>query len=253
MILNFSFIKLISMITIFPIMGSAPTDINGQGSISGNQEQTGKSLTYTLPQPDTKGTMSVEETMAARRSQRNFSRDGISLKNASQLLWAAYGITKSSDHPALGGGLKTAPSAGATYPLQVYLLVRDVEGVEPGVYRYIPKDHSIVRVIDRDVKKELSAASYNQKMIEQAPACIFYSAIYSKTTGKYKERGRERYVCMDLGHSAENVFLQAVALGLGTCPVGAFNDDEVRKVMQLPVEEEPLYMMPIGIPVKRQD
>jgi SagB-type dehydrogenase family enzyme len=203
-------------------------------------------LAYMLPAPQTKGVVSVEEAMAKRRSERSYLREAISLKDASQLLWSAYGVTLSMDNPRFGGGFKTAPSAGALYPLEIYLLVRDVTGIEPGVYRYIPKTHSIVRVIDKDVKKELAAASYNQKMIEEAPACIFYSAVYSKTTSKYGQRGRDRYVCMDLGHSAENVFLQAVALGLGTCPIGAFDDKMVRDIMKLPKEEEPLYIMPLG-------
>ncbi|MDD2424997.1 MAG: SagB/ThcOx family dehydrogenase [Bacteroidales bacterium] len=233
--------------TLLPFMADSQTwDTWIDTSRIKSQEKIETGLIYALPAPETKGAVSVEEAMYNRRSQRSYSRKAISLKEASQILWAAYGVTKPMDNPRFGGGLKTAPSAGALYPLEIYLLVRDVKGLEPGVYRYIPKNHSIVRVIAKDIKQELSAASYNQKMIEEAPACLFYSAVYSRITSKYGERGRERYVCMDLGHSAENVFLQAVALGLGTCPIGAFNDEQVRKAMQLPAEEEPLYMMPIG-------
>jgi SagB-type dehydrogenase family enzyme len=150
------------------------------------------------------------------------------------------------ERPGLKGGLRTAPSAGATYPLQLYVLIGKVTGIEPGVYKYVPQGHRIIRVIDRDVKASLASAALGQEMIKIAPACLFYSADFSLTTGRYGERGRERYVCMDLGHSAENVYLQAEALHLGTCAVGAFNDAEVRAVMQLPANEEPLYIMPIG-------
>ena len=206
----------------------------------------GEQLTYKLPSPSLKGTVSVEETMATRRSQRKFLNDGVTIENISQILWAAYGVTKPLDFPQTRGGFRTAPSAGALYPLELYLLVGNIKGIEPGVYKYNAQNHSIIRVIAKDVKKELAVASYNQKMIEAAPACLFYSAIYSRMTKKYGERGRERYVCMDLGHSAQNVYLQAEALHLGTCAIGAFVDASVKTIMQLPEEEEPLYMMPIG-------
>lgn len=204
-------------------------------------------LTYLLPSPATSGVISVEEALTNRRSRRAFLTDAISAEDLSQILWAAYGITKPLPMlPRAKGGFRTAPSAGATFPLEIYALVGNVKNIEPGVYRYVPQEHKIVRVIDMDIKSELSAAAYNQKMISVAPLCIFYSAIYSRTTQKYSNRGRERYVCMDLGHSAQNVYLQAEALHLGTCAIGAFEDGKVREVMQLPAEEEPLYIMPIG-------
>jgi SagB-type dehydrogenase family enzyme len=227
-----------------PVFCLAQENAGGKKGLTIKRE--GDKLSYNLPSPNTKGTVSVEEAMAKRRSYRSYSQEGLSAEVASQLLWSAYGITKPMDHPKVRGGFKTAPSAGALYPLEIYLLVRDVKGIEPGAYRYDPKTHSITMVIGKDVKKELTAAAYGQKMIDEAPLCIFYSAVYSRITDKYGPRGRERYVCMDLGHSAENVFLQAEALGLGTCPIGAFNDEKVREVMQLPAEEEPLYMMPVG-------
>lgn len=205
------------------------------------------SLTYVLPSPRFEGEISVEEAIYQRRSHRSFMKQAISAEELSQVLWAAYGITKPlQGYPQTRGGLRTAPSAGARYPLEIYALVGNVRGIEPGVYRYNSREHKITRVIDTDIKKELSLAALNQEMISEAPACLFYSAVYSRTTEKYGDRGRERYVCMDLGHSAENVYLQAEALHLGTCAIGAFEDAEVRKVMQLPEDEEPLYIMPIG-------
>ncbi len=204
-------------------------------------------LSYVLPSPQVDGDVSVEKAISSRRSHRSYLKDAITAEELSQILWSAYGITKPlQGYKQTRGGLRTAPSAGARYPLEIYALVGNVRGIEPGVYRYVPEQHKIVRIIDKDIKEELSAAALGQEMISVAPACLFYSAVYSRTTERYGDRGRERYVCMDLGHSAENVYLQAEALHLGTCAIGAFDDAEVRKVMQLPEEEEPLYIMPIG-------
>jgi len=204
-------------------------------------------LTYLLPAPRVESTVSVEQALANRRSHRSLIHDAILPGDLSQILWAAYGVTKPLEgYPRTRGGLKTAPSAGGLYPLEVYTVIGNVKEIEPGVYKYIPREHKIVRVIEKDIRTELCAAAWNQKMIEVAPACIFYSADYNRNTRKYGERGRERYVCVDLGHSAQNVYLQAEALHLGTCAIGAFDDTKVRRVMQLPEEEEPLYIMPIG-------
>lgn len=207
----------------------------------------GKPLTYRLPSPGTQGHCSVEEVLARRRSHRSFSEEAVTAHEISQLLWAAYGIT-----PLLPGTtpikkfFRSAPSAGATYPLELYLLAGKVTGLEAGVYRYVPGEHSIVRVIPGDVRKGLCRAAWDQEMIGTAPACLFYSAVFNRTTGRYGRRGAERYVCMDLGHSAQNVYLMAGALNLGTCAIGAFDDATVKAVMQLPELEEPLYIMPVG-------
>lgn len=202
---------------------------------------------YILPAPSLKGTMSVEEALQQRRSRRQFQDKELSMEQLSQILWSAYGITvKRDDYPVLRGGLRTAPSAGALYPLEIYVMVGNVKGVEPGLYKYNSKDHSIHCTISGDLRKDASSAAYNQKMVREAPAVLFYSAAYERCTKRYGERGKERYVCMDLGHSAENVYLQAEALHLGTCAVGAFSDETLKKLFQLPVDEEPLYMMPFG-------
>ena len=203
-------------------------------------------LTYILPSPKTEGKVSVEEALANRRSHRRFQDRELSAEQLSQILWSAYGITAPNDRPFLRGGFRTAPSAGALYPFEIYVVVGKVKGVEPGVYRYIAHGHTIVRTIDADIREELCAAALGQKMVNEAPVTVFYSAIFSRMTNKYGERGRERYVCMDLGHSAQNVYLQAEALGLGTCAIGAFIDRQVSQILQLPEEEEPLYLMPVG-------
>jgi SagB-type dehydrogenase family enzyme len=204
-------------------------------------------LTYVLPSPILKGSLTVEEALLNRRSHRHFQDREIPAEYLSQILWASYGITMArSDYSFLRGGLRTAPSAGALYPLEIYVLIGKVKGIEPGVYKYISQGHKIVRTIDKDIRQELCAAALDQKMIKEAPAVLFYSAIFKRTTEKYGSRGRERYVCTDLGHSAQNVYLQVEALHLGTCSIGAFDDNLVKKVMQLPEVEEPLYIMPIG-------
>jgi len=203
--------------------------------------------TILLPVPQLDGLVSVEKSLYNRRSHRDFQDKEISLGQLSQILWAAYGITiPRTDYAFLRGGLRTAPSAGGLYPLEIYIAVGKVEGIKSGLYKYVAQGHKIVQTSNEDLRYELCSASYRQKMIEEAPVSIIYTAIFSRTTDKYKERGRERYVCMDLGHSAQNVYLQAEALGLGTCAIGAFSDEEVAKIMQLPKEEEPLYIMPVG-------
>ncbi len=204
-------------------------------------------LTYLLPSPEIKGSISVEETLFNRRSRRHYQEVAISAEDLSQILWAAYGITMPRDDYAfLKGGLRTAPSAGGLYPLEIYVLVGKVKGIEPGVYKYISKKHKIVRTINKDIREDLCSAALNQEMISKAPVVIFFSAVFNRTTKKYGSRGRERYVCMDLGHSAQNIYLQVEALHLGTCAIGAFNDSTVKQTMELPTEEEPLYIMPIG-------
>jgi SagB-type dehydrogenase family enzyme len=204
-------------------------------------------LTYVLPSPMMKGNVTIEEALSNRRSHRHFQDREISAENLSQILWASYGITMPrNDYPFLRGGLRTAPSAGALYPLEIYVLVGKVKGIDSGVYKYIPVGHRIIRTIEKDLRRELGTASLDQEMIIAAPVVLFYSAIFSRSTEKYGARGRERYVCMDLGHSAENVYLQVEALHLGTCAIGAFDDDLVKKTLQLPADEEPLYIMPIG-------
>ena len=224
------------------------------GRSSGNGGQTARLtktddavLTYLLPAPQTQGKVSVETTMAQRRSQRNYQDREILAEELAQILWAAYGVTKpNTDRPFLRGGFRTAPSAGGLYPFEIYAVVGKVNGIDPGVYRYISQEHKLVQTIEGDMRGELRKAALGQAMVEKAPLTIVYSAIFSRMTGKYGDRGRERYVCMDLGHSAQNIYLQAEALNLGTCAIGAFVDARVSEVLRLPEEEEPLYLMPLG-------
>ena len=204
-------------------------------------------LTYILPSPKIDGSISVEKALANRRSHRRFQDRELSAAQLSQILWAAYGVTApNSGHSFLRGGLRTAPSAGALYPFEIYVAIGKVEGIAPGVYQYVSQEHKLIMTIDKDIRAELCDAALGQDMVREAPATVVYSAIFSRMTNKYGERGRERYVCMDLGHSAQNIYLQAEALHLGTCAIGAFIDSKISQVLQLPEIEEPLYLMPIG-------
>ena len=207
-----------------------------------------------LPAPQLDGFVSVEKVLHDRRSRRNFQDKEISLENLSQILWASYGITlPNSYYPFLRGGFRTAPSAGGLYPLEIYVAVGKVHGLTPGLYKYVPDGHKLFNIINGDVRSELCIAALEQPMVKEAPVSIVYTAIFSRTTEKYGQRGRERYVCIDLGHSAENVYLQVEALGLGTCASAAFIDDKMSTVMQLPKEEEPLYIIPIGHYLKQDE
>jgi len=191
-----------------------------------------------LPEPKYDGKVCVERALLERRSVRDYVNEPLSLSEVSQLLWAAQGLTD----PA---GYRTAPSAGALYPLEVYLVAGKVASLSAGVYRYRPRGHELVAVAEGDKRPELCAAALGQTALRQAPVTVVLAAIYGRTTRKYRERGI-RYVHMEAGHVAQNIGLQAVSLDLGSLVIGAFGDAEVKKVMVLPEEEEPLYLIPIG-------
>ncbi len=192
-----------------------------------------------LPQPELTGEVSVEEAIARRRSIRSYSDSPLRLEEISQLLWAAQGITD----PVRG--FRSAPSAGATYPLAVFLVVREggVPGLGAGVYEYLPAEHSLRPVRSGDLSRELAEAALGQPWVRDAPACLVIAADYSRTTSVYGERG-VRYVHMEAGHVGENVYLQATAMGLGTVAVGAFHDSEVAEILQ--TDLAPLYIFPVG-------
>lgn len=209
-------------------------------------EQHDRSESIDLPEPSTDSETSIEAAMANRRSRRKYQDSPLTLQEVSQVLWAAYGITKKVDHPNLRGGFKTAPSAGATYPLEIYLAAWRVQGLETGIYLYEPDGHKLIPVKMGDHHDGLADACWNQTWVRDAPASLVYSALYSRTTNVYGDRGRERYVPMDLGHSAQNVYLQVESLGMGTVAVGAFDDFALKILTGMTRVEEPLYMMPLG-------
>ncbi len=202
-----------------------------------------------LPYPRLRGSVSVEEALANRRSVREYREEPITIEELAQLLWAAYGISETTY------GLRTAPSAGAQYPLELYVVVGEFgvkteEGYLPaGIYHYDVNAHSLQLRKAGDYREALYRAALEQIWVLKAPVSLVFTAVYSRTTRVYGERGRLRYVPMDLGHAGQNVYLQATALGLGTVAVGAFHDDEISEILDLPPEETPLYIMPVGRPL----
>ncbi len=197
-----------------------------------------------LPLPKFKvGELTVEEAIAFRRSIREYKNEPITLLQLSQILWAAQGITNTQH------GFRAAPSAGATYPLEIYVVVKEggVEGLAAGIYHYDPYTHSLRLVRKGDFSNDLYEASLEQPWVRDAAVNIVITAIYERTTGRYGERG-VRYVHIEVGHAGQNIYLEATNLGLGTVAIGAFYDDEVRKILGVQPNEHPLYIMPIGVP-----
>lgn len=193
-----------------------------------------------LPKPQTQGKMSVEEALQQRRSVREYKDQPLTVEEIAQLLWAAGGFSRP-------GGYRTAPSAGALYPLEYAVVAGNVTGLPAAVYKYRPALHDLVKIKDGDLRRPLWAAALEQPAVRHAPAVIVISAVYRRTTGKYGERGI-RYVHMEVGHASQNLALQAVALDLGTVVIGAFEDDRVHRLLGLPDDEKPLYLMPVGKP-----
>ena len=194
-----------------------------------------------LPQAQAKGKMSLEETIARRRSRRSYSSKELTLEQVAQIVWCAQGTTE------VRGAKRASPSAGATYPLEVFLAVGKggVKGMEEGLYRYVPSEHALEQTGDSDVRGSVAAAALNQRFLAEAPVDVLIAADYKRTTRRYGKRGI-RYVHIEVGHVGENIYLQAEALGLGTVAVGAFDDDDVAKAFDLPSNLVPLYLMPIG-------
>ncbi len=209
---------------------------NNNNEVTTTIKMNSNSGTIRLPEPRKEGEVSVEEAIAGRRSRRSYQDEELTLEEVSQLLWAAQGITK--------GVNRAAPSAGGTYPLELFLVVGKVEGMNPGVYRYLPGENSLVREKEGDIRNDLAVAALGQNFIAEAPVDIVFTAIYERTTQVYGERGI-MYVHMEAGHAAENVYLECESLGLGTVVVGAFHDDQVKKVLDLE-KGVPLYIMPVG-------
>lgn len=187
-----------------------------------------------LPEPRRIGAATLEEALAQRRSVRDFTDARLTPGEIGQLAWAAQGVTDEV-------GRRTAPSAGALYPLELYV------GTPEGVYRYEPDGHRLLPHLEGDPRPALQRAGLGQEAIGLAPVVYIISAVYERTEIKYAERAT-RYVHMEAGHAAQNILLQAVALGLGAVPMGAFDDDRLARALSLPNDEQPLYLVPVGHP-----
>ncbi|MDJ0948194.1 MAG: SagB/ThcOx family dehydrogenase [Alphaproteobacteria bacterium] len=191
-----------------------------------------------LPKPRRVGRLSVEEGLAQRRSVRSYRAGSVTLSELGQLLWAAQGINRPPR-------LRTAPSAGALYPLELYVVAGRVAELAPGIYRYDAKGHALVERREGDLRRALSAAALGQSWVQDGAAALVFCAAYARITGKYGDRG-VRYAHIEAGHAAQNVYLQATALGLGTVVVGAFRDRAVRDLVAAGHRETPLLIMPVG-------
>jgi len=215
------------------VLAAAVVGVGGYAALRAQEKAGGSEPEVPLPPPEEKGLRSLEEVLAARRSVRAFKGAALTPKQLGQLLWSAQGV---SDRAR---GLRTAPSAGALYPLEVYAVTVE------GVFRYVPERHAIRKVRGGDVRQSLAAAALGQSWVAEAPASVVITAVYARTARKYGERAR-RYVALEAGGAAENVLLQAAALGLGSVPVGAFDDRRVQEVLGCAAEEEPLLIVPVG-------
>ena len=188
-----------------------------------------------LPPPMSSSEVSLEEALSGRRSVREYDDQPLATAELGQLLWAAQGITSER-------GFRTAPSAGALYPLEVYLVTAE------GVLHYEPMHHQLSPVKQGDVRPALYEAALKQEPVLRAPAVFALAAVYARTAQKYGQERSPRYVHLEAGHAAQNLLLQATAMGLGAVPIGAFHDQEVQKALGVPADHQPLYLIPVGYP-----
>jgi len=191
-----------------------------------------------LPAPKTEGNISVEKALLLRRSYREYKNEHLTIEEISQLLWAAQGITGE-------GYLRTAPSAGALYALDLYLVIGEVEGISKGVFKYDPYKHELNKISPEDKREKIAKAALNQLCLSSGKAFIVITGIYERITKKYGERGI-RYTHIEVGHAVQNIYLQCVPLNIGTVIVGAFHDEKIQKVMNLDPKEIPFAIMPLG-------
>lgn len=210
---------------------------------SGGTEQRIVTATFNLPEPQITGNMSVEQAIHDRRSVRRYTNEPLALQDVSQLLWATQGITDEKTK------FRTAPSAGHTYPLEVYILMGkgSVDGLNEGFYHYNPFNNTLEQILGNDARSDLSQAADGQPWVKEAPVSIIITGNYQKMMDKYKdEKLSTRFVDMEAGHAGENIYLEAEARNLVTVALGSFKDDEVHKILRIPGNEKTLYIYPVG-------
>jgi len=207
--------------------------------------------TIQLPTPQLDGPCSIEKTLATRRSIRDFRNVPMSLSMLSQLVWAAQGVTRKEDAPQgwmwgpWPGGKRTAPSAGAMYPLELYVVAGNVEGLKPGIFKYQSQTHGLAVVSEGNRRSQMSTRGPGQKWIEGAPVLFVVAGVPARLEPRFGDRSA-RYLHFEVGHVVENICLQAVALGLGGTVVGSFVDAVVKQIVGMPEEESPLAIVPVG-------
>lgn len=194
-----------------------------------------KSLLMDLPAPSATGKVPLEKAIARRRSVRAYTSEALTAREMAQLCWAGQGITEPRE------GLRAAPSAGALYPIELFVATAD------GVGHYRPRDHTLAAHLDEDVRPRLQRASLDQEMISQAAACFAIAAVVSRVASRYGEFAEE-YTLIEVGHVAQNMLLEAEALGLAGVPVGAFDEKKIAAVLDLPRNHRVFYLLPIGHP-----
>ena len=230
-------IKTFIIVFIIPIVVFSGVLIFLNFQKSNKEIMDNQSESIQLPKPSYQGNLFVEEAINQRRSIREYQDKSLTLTEVSQLLWAAQGLN-------VKGG-RVAPSAGALYPMEIYLVVKDVENLSPAVYHYLNKSHSLELYSESQIDSELAEASYSQSWVEKAPVKIIISGIFERTTSKYGERGIQ-FVYQESGHIAQNVYLQAESLDLGTVVVGGFNQGKIDKLFNFNEWQQVLYIMPVG-------
>ncbi len=225
----------------------------GPGRLSGGWRQNARpelyktypgSIKFVLPASTPDRPMTLDETLRQRRSVREFRPKALSLEQLSYLLWASSGIQRTEQ----GYEFRSAPSAGALYPIETYIVANRVSELEPGAYHYGIRNHELERVRAGDLRGSIAAAALGQDMCAEAAAVFIWTALFARCTWKYGQRAY-RYIYLDAGHMAQNLALAAVSLTLGTCQIGALFDDEVNKLLDLDgIEESVVYMSVVGVP-----
>jgi SagB-type dehydrogenase family enzyme len=203
-----------------------------------------KNMKIKLTQPYLKEE-NLKSLLERRYSCRNFQEKSLNLDDIATILWATCG----KKYDSVTRASKTIPSAGATYPLELYLVVgrNSVDRLKEGMYHYLIEEHSLEFVRENDLRGELTTACLGQGFIEKAPVSLIITAYFERTTQRYKKRG-ENYVYMESGHASQNAYLAITNLGLSTVEVGAFIDNDVKRVLRLDKDCTPLLVMPIGYP-----
>lgn len=201
-----------------------------------------------LEKPQVISKLAFDEIIKKRKSIRDFSDKPISLNQLSYLLWASTGIQRKE----YGYEFRTAPSAGALYPIETYLVVNSVEGISAGIYHYSIKDHNLEQLKIGDFSNEIALAALDQVMCEYASVVFIWTAIFNRSKWKYDQRAY-RYIYLDCGHIAENLALAATNINLGSCQIGALYDDEVNDIISVDgINESTIYMSVVGNLIKEK-
>ena len=195
-----------------------------------------------LPRISGKTDKDIWQVLQERRSHRKFTETGLALQDLSQLLWAAQGITAQAGNFFF----RTAPSAGALYPIETYIGINFVEDVKPGIYHFSPSQFLLEKLYDAPPGQLIARAALGQRFLADCAVVFIWSAVFRRNMSKYGNRGL-RYILMDAGHICQNLLLAAESLGLGACPVAAFFDDTMNDLLDLDSEEESvLYLAGVG-------